>query len=313
MFYRFMLILTLTAITITSSVLAASVNNENLNAYLTLIKNNNEDSKIELKSVSGDDLMAASIKIRNFERLSSKEQFTRSDYLYYSNLYAIIGEFGNSLQLLKSAQRKQPNDISLYYRMIEISAASNDSTLFVEQVLNIIGRRDLSGLESSIDLAFSELIKRKDDDNLSFILAKTGSRLNGLGPVVEYWHAVTDYNEGKYDSSLNHMFNIIKVAVRLNSNHRQWIINTIPELLFMQSEFKSALGFYQLIATNSDDRVEQDNANKMIARINLLAGNYGAATSETIVDFSVERELAKGLLTLEENGVSYGIDNLYRK
>ena len=87
MFYRFMLILTLTAITITSSVLAASVNNENLNAYLTLIKNNNEDSKIELKSVSGDDLMAASIKIRNFERLSSKEQFTRSDYLYYSNLY----------------------------------------------------------------------------------------------------------------------------------------------------------------------------------------------------------------------------------
>lgn len=312
MFYRFMLILTLTAITITSSVLAASVSNENLNAYLTLVKNSNADPKFEQKPVTGDDLMAVSIKIRNFECLSSNEQITRSDYIYYSDLYAILGEYGNSLQLLKSAHREQPDDTSLYYRMIEVSAASNDSTLFIEQVLNILGRKNLSGLESSIDLAFSELIKRNDDDNLSFILTKTGSRLNKLRPVVEYWHAVTDYNAGRYESTLTHIFNIIKVAVRLNSNHKQWIINTIPELLFMQSEYKSAYGYYQLIAANSDDTMDQDNAHKMMARINLLSGNYGAATSENIVDFSVERELAKGLLTLEENGVSYGIDNLYR-
>jgi len=312
MLYRFMMILTIIAITVTSSVLAAVVNDENLDLYLNLIKSNNSDSKIEQKPVNGSDLIAASIKIRNFEGLSSDEMITRSDYIYYANLYAMLGEFGNSLQLLKSAHRKTPEDTSLFYKMLEISAASNDSTLFIEQVLNITGRWNMAGFESCIDLVFSELTKRQDDRNLKFLLVKTSSRLNELGPVVEYWHAVTDYSAGDYEGSLNHIINILKLAGKLNNEYKQWTIDAIPKLLFLQSDYETAKGYYQLIAINSNDELAKDNANKMITRINLLTGNYESATSEIIANFTVEQELVKGLLTLEENGVSYGIDNLYR-
>lgn len=312
MFYRFMMILTIIAITVTSSVLANSVNDENLTAYLSLIKSNSDKSQLVQESVTGIDLIEAVKLVESFESLSSDFVITRSDYISYANLYATLGEYGNSLQLLKSAHKTSPEDTSLFYMMLEMSAASNDSTLFIEQLLNITGRSNLAGLESSIDLIFSELIKNNDEKNLKFMLDKTSSRLSELGPVVEYWYAVIDYTEEDYDSSLIHIFNIIKTAESLNSEYKQWIINAIPKMLFLQSDFKSAQGFYQLIATNSDNNLDKANATKMLARINLLTGNYGAASTENIANFAVEQELARELLTLEENGVSYGIDNLYR-
>ncbi len=312
MLYRFMLILTIIAITVTSSVLANSVNDENLNAYLTLLKNSKEEPKYRQESITEIDLISAVKLIDKFECLNSNSEITRSDYISYAEFYATLGEYANSLQLLKSAHKNTPEDTSLFYKMLEISAASNDSTLFVEQVLNITGRRNLAGMESSIDLVFKELIKRKDDKNLKFILNKTASRLNELGPVVEYWHAVTDYSAGDYDGSLTHVINIVKEAGKLNYEYKQWIINAIPKMLFLQSDYKSAQSYYQLIAINSDDDFTKKNAIKMIARINLLTGNYGAAATEKIANFAVEQELARGLLKLEENGVSYGIDNLYR-
>jgi hypothetical protein len=307
---RILLYLLTIAITVTSLANVSVALESQQNAYLYLVSNYSTEKESAFKQISSHELVSISKRIFEFEKISSDSLLTYSEYVKYSDLYAALGENGSAFQLLKTAQLMKPEETSLTNKMLRIAAASSDSTFFIEQVLNLIGKRSLIGFEDCIDFAFKELNNRDDSTHIQLLINKTENHLESLSQIVRFWHVLNDYSAGRYELSCDNLEAlIISGSNDLDNEKRGIAIQLLPDLLFLKSDYQSAGIYYEILNENCLNSNLVDYANLMIQRIELLEGHYSESITDNIRSF--ENNLSNQLFTMKQKGVSYGIDNLY--
>jgi tetratricopeptide (TPR) repeat protein len=263
--------------------------------------------------------------VREWKRAGA---FTADQNLSTARSYRDVGEYDEALVWYRRAASASGGASSLgpefRHETFAVAVVSGDSLQVTRELLNLVGLKDLSGDERTVELAVRWLVAVGDESNLDHLMRKVESQLSALGTRLQFWHAYVQAVEGDRDgclTSLDRLLHRAGAAEGLPRDQREWILRTYADLHYLADRRDDALRLYNLLAELEGEAGGWGRY--QLANHHLLAGDYAAAGElyESFCDRSargtwVARACEMAVLTaqldeIRKEGEPYGTDVIH--
>jgi len=217
--------------------------------------------------------------VREWKRAGS---FSADQNLSTARSYRDVGEYDEALkwyrragQAVGGSSKRAPE---LRHETFAVAVMSGDSLQVTRELLNLVGLKNLSREEPTVELAVRWLVAAGDERNLDHLMTKVEAQLKGLSPRLYFWRAYVQALDDDRDgclASLEAILHRTGAAKQLERGQREWILRTYADLHYLAGRRDDALRLYNLLAELDGDAGGWGRY--QLANHHLLAGEYAAA------------------------------------